>query len=258
MGTQKRLRRTAPAGPPSPHAASPGSWEESLLPAVTRQPRQPDTLCPRRLCRAGCVEISCSPRRRCPPPASATGCNVLASDEGTPHGLGTHLPAAGAPPGRGQHIPQPEGRPSPAGQQPPGRPAEPARARRARTRPGRLLLGSLHRPLGSESQTYQVGLGTAAQAHPGSPPSTYGVAEGPGMSGLSRSEPRLNQLLGTCVTANRWSGGHGAGLPGHRAGRGWARVSSVHPTHSSSRPHHPASSGTRGVLGSRPDLLVHL
>ena len=40
------------------------------------------------------VEIPSSPRRRCPPPASATGFGFLASDDGTPRGLDTHGPAA--------------------------------------------------------------------------------------------------------------------------------------------------------------------
>lgn len=70
-----------------------------------------------------------------------------------------------------------------------------------------------------------AGSGHCCQAHP-APVEWQRV---PGTSGLSRSEPRLNQLLGTCVTANRWRGGHGAGPPGHRTGRGWAHVSSVHP-----------------------------
>lgn len=183
VGTQKRLRRAAPAGPPSPHMASPGSGEESLLPAMTRQPRQPDTLCPRRPCRAGRIEISPSPRRRCSPPASATGFSVLASDEGTPQGLGSHMSAAAGTSRTGPATSLgPEGSPPRTGQQPPQRPAEPASTQWARTRPGQFLPGDLPQARGSESQTHQVGLslGTAAQAHPGSPPSTYAVAEGLG------------------------------------------------------------------------------
>lgn len=144
-----------------------------------------------------------------------------------------------APPGRGQEgrppsaeatSLSPEGRPPRAGRQSPRRPAEPASAQRARNKakpvppwgPATGPSGQNPRPT---SWAWALLPKPTHEAHP-APLEWQRV---PGTSGLSRSEPGLNQLLGTCVTANGWRGGHGAGAPRAQNGTVLGHVSSVHP-----------------------------
>lgn len=177
------------------------------------------------------VEIPSSSRRRCPPPASATGFGFLASDEGTPHGLGTNRPAAVGTSWAGPSTSlSPEGRPPRAGQQSPRKPAEPASAQRARSEVRPVLpWGPATGPSGQNPRPTSWVRALLPKPTQEAHPAPLEWQRVPGTSGLNRSEPGLNQLLGTCVTANGWRGGHGAGPPGHRTGRGWAPVSSVHP-----------------------------
>lgn len=126
-----------------------------------------------------------SPGRKCPPtPAWATGFGFLSSNQEIPHNPGSHTCThPQTPPGSAQpqHSRQEERPPRHRATATAGSGwASQGGKGQERGRTGSSL-SALHRPLKSESQTYQVRLGTAGAAHAslGSPPSTYGVAEGP-------------------------------------------------------------------------------